>query len=229
MKKYKNVAIFPARYGSKRIKNKNIKLINHKPILKITFEIIKKSKLFDLIVLSSDSDRILKIGKKIGFDILSKRPKRISGDKVGTTKVIQYEIKKLKEKIIFENVCCIYPTGIFIEKKFLKKAFLALKKNKNAFIFPVQKYNHPIERSFEIVNKIKLKFSRENFKSRRTQDLKPKVHDAGQFYLAKTYTWFKKNQKNLFGIKIPRFSSFDIDTNQDLQDAKALIRFKKFK
>ena len=121
MKKYKNVAIFPARYGSKRIKNKNIKLINHKPILKITFEIIKKSKLFDLIVLSSDSDRILKIGKKIGFDILSKRPKRISGDKVGTTKVIQYEIKKLKEKIIFENVCCIYPTGIFIEKKFLKK------------------------------------------------------------------------------------------------------------
>ena len=65
MKKYKNVAIFPARYGSKRIKNKNIKLINHKPILKITFEIIKKSKLFDLIVLSSDSDRILKIEKKL--------------------------------------------------------------------------------------------------------------------------------------------------------------------
>ena len=74
MKKYKNVSIFPARKGSKRIKNKNIKLINHKPILKITFEIIKKSKLFDLIVLSSDSDRILKI-EKIGFDILSKRPK----------------------------------------------------------------------------------------------------------------------------------------------------------
>ena len=48
------------------------------------------------------------------------------------------------------------------------------------------------------------------------------------FILLKHILGLRKSKKS-FGIKIPRFSSFDIDTNQDLQDAKALIRFKKFK
>jgi CMP-N-acetylneuraminic acid synthetase len=48
MKKNINIAIIPARIGSKRIKKKNIKLFDNKPIIQKTFEIIKKSKLFNI-------------------------------------------------------------------------------------------------------------------------------------------------------------------------------------
>ena len=60
MKQNINIAIIPARIGSKRIKKKNIKLFNNKPIIKKTFEIIKKSKMFNEIVLSTDSDKKLR-------------------------------------------------------------------------------------------------------------------------------------------------------------------------
>ena len=53
-----NIAIIPARGGSKRIKNKNIKIFNHKPIIQHTIEILKKTNLFDLIVVSSDSRKL---------------------------------------------------------------------------------------------------------------------------------------------------------------------------
>ena len=56
-----NIAIIPARYGSKRIKHKNIKKFITKPIILHVIDLLKKSKFFDLIVVSSDSKKILDI------------------------------------------------------------------------------------------------------------------------------------------------------------------------
>ena len=67
MQRIKNTAIFIARGGSKRIKNKNIKKFHGKPIIYWTYKIVKKSKCFQKIVLSSDSDKILNIGKKLAL------------------------------------------------------------------------------------------------------------------------------------------------------------------
>ena len=72
-----NIAIIPARGGSKRIKKKNIKIFFNKPILHYTFDIIKKSKLFSKIILSTDDKEIAKVAKKIGFEIILKRSKKI--------------------------------------------------------------------------------------------------------------------------------------------------------
>ena len=136
MQRIKNTAIFIARGGSKRIKNKNIKKFHGKPIIYWTYKIVKKSKCFQKIVLSSDSDKILNIGKKIGFDILIKRPQNISDNHSDTNKVINHAIKCLSKKINMENVCCIYPCSVFIKISTLKKALKILKKNPKSFIFP---------------------------------------------------------------------------------------------
>ena len=133
--KLKNIAIIPAREGSKRIKNKNIKIFNSKPIIEWTFKIAKKSKLFDKIILTSDNIKILKLGKKIGFDILIKRPKKYATNFIGTAPVVKHAIQLLKKKINFDNVCCIYPCNPFIQVKDLKSAISNIKKNENNFIF----------------------------------------------------------------------------------------------
>ena len=67
-----NIAIIPARQGSKRIKNKNIKLFFKKPIIYHTIRILKESKIFDHIIITSDSNKILNYCKKQGCDILIK-------------------------------------------------------------------------------------------------------------------------------------------------------------
>ena len=56
----KIIAIIPARDNSKRIKNKNLLKINNKPILEINYNNLKKTKIFDKIILSSESNRIQK-------------------------------------------------------------------------------------------------------------------------------------------------------------------------
>ena len=57
-----------ARGGSKGVKNKNIKLINKKPLISYTIKQAKKSKLFDKIVVSTDSKNIQKCAQKFGAE-----------------------------------------------------------------------------------------------------------------------------------------------------------------
>ena len=58
-----NVAIIPARKGSKRIKNKNIKLFNGKPIIAWSIEEAKKTKIFDEIIVTTDCEKIARISR----------------------------------------------------------------------------------------------------------------------------------------------------------------------
>ena len=163
---------------------------NNEPIIKKTFEIIKKSKIFNEIVLSSDSDKILNLGKKIGFTQLIKRPKILSDDYIGTDEVIVHAIKILKEKINISNVCCIYPCNPFLQISDLKKAFKLIKNNKRTFVLSISNYTHPIERGFVLNKKNnRIKNINSKFIKFRTQDITSKYFDAGQFYFGKSSSW----------------------------------------
>ena len=76
-----NIAIIPARQGSKRIKGKNIKNFFGKPIISYVIKEVIKSKIFDYIIVSTDSHKIKKISEKYGAKVFFKRPKKISNDK----------------------------------------------------------------------------------------------------------------------------------------------------
>jgi len=154
----KNLAIVPARGGSKRLKNKNIKFFFGKPILQRTFNIIKESGLFDQIILTSDSSRIKKLGKKIGFNFVLDRSKKLANNKATTLEVIKDSILKYNCDE-FNFVCCIYPCNPLLQIRDLKKTFKIVKKINKKFIFPVCEYPHPLERAFNIVGKKKLYLS----------------------------------------------------------------------
>lgn len=225
-----NIAIIPARLGSKRIKRKNIKIFNSKPMMEWTFKFLKKSKLFQKIVLTSESEKILRLGKKIGFDILIKRPNYLSNDFVGTRTVINHAILKLKKKIQIGNVCCVYPCNPFLQSSDLKKAFQVIKNNNKKFLLTVSKYTHPIERAYYFNNKNnRIKFINPKFSRFRTQDLSHKYFDTGQFYLASQDVWLKKTMTNTIGIKIPNWRMVDIDTIEDWKRAEIFYSFLKNK
>ena len=76
----KVVAIIPARSGSKGIRLKNIKKLNGKPLIQYTIDVAKKCKMIDRILVSTDSQKIANISKKLGVEVPFLRPKKISGD-----------------------------------------------------------------------------------------------------------------------------------------------------
>lgn len=225
--KIKSIAIIPARAGSKRIKNKNIKKFNSYPMIEWAYKIARNSMLFDKIILSSDSDKILKLGKKIGFDILIKRPLKLATDRIGTTPVIAHAIKSIKDIISFDNVCCIYPCNPFIQVKDLKNSIKILKKNKNNIIFSITNFSHPIERALYFYKKNKLKYVSNYFSNKRTQDLKTKYFDTGQFYFANKMTWLNLKKSNKIGLKIPNWRVVDIDNREDWKRAEIFYKFLK--
>ena len=124
-----NIAIIPARSGSQRIKNKNIKLFSKKPIIYWTLKILKEANLFKFIAVTSDSSKILKYSKEYGCDILIKRPKNLSDQKTSTHSAIKHAIKVLKLKSQTNiNIFCVYPCNPLLQIADLKKSLLELKK-----------------------------------------------------------------------------------------------------
>ena len=144
-----HIAIIPARSGSKRIKNKNIKKFINEPIIAKTIKIVRKFNKFDKIYVSTNSNKIKKIAENCGAIVPFLRNKKLSGDKVITHDVIVDLLKKISLENV-ETVTCLYPTSVFIEKKHIIEARKILKKNKQKYVFSATKYEHPIQRAFSI-------------------------------------------------------------------------------
>lgn len=225
-----NIAIIPARSGSKRIKRKNIKLFWGKPIISYAIKCAKESKIFDKIIVSSDSEKIIKIAKKFGAEAPFKRPANISKDSSGTIEVIKHAIKWLQKKGNKPKfICCIYATTPLMMPEDLKKSYKIIEKNK--FVIAASKFSYPIQKSFYLKdNKIKLyHYSR---RSTASQKLKPTYHDAGQFYWATTKTWLNSKSilnNNSFAFKLPQMRVQDIDSPEDWKIAEKLFKLKKIK
>ena len=112
-----NICIIPARKGSKRIKNKNIKKINGKPIIGIVIKKLVKMSFFDHIIVTTDSKKYEKISYKYGANLVLSRNKKLSADNIGINQVVRDVLNKLKSKKICPKlIVCVYPTSIFIDK-----------------------------------------------------------------------------------------------------------------
>ena len=222
-----NIAIIPARYGSKRIKHKNIKKFITKPIILYVIDLLKKTKFFDLIVVSSDNKRILNIAKQGGANYLINRPKELANDKVDTRSVILHSISELEKIYELKKIFCVYPTSVFLTKKIIKNALELEKRTKN-YVFSAIQYDHPIQRSFtKNYKNIKLNNPKKIFS--RTQDLKKNYHDAAQFYLASKEKW-KKSKSIICNeasfVELTKFEALDIDNLDDWKFAEILHKNK---
>lgn len=222
----KSLCIIPARSGSKRIKNKNIIKFNKQPIIYWSLIVALKSKCFDKIIVSTDSDKIIRIVNKFGLNIeCFKRPKSISRDTTPLFEVVRNYLKKSNKK--WKKVCCILPSSPLIDFKDIAITKKKLNK-KTKFIFPITNYSHPINRSLIKDKNNYIKFKYKNSSLKNTQSFKENFHDAGQFYWGFSSEFLK--YKNIFdskkvkGYYIPNFKVRDIDTINDLRIAQNIFK-----
>ena len=85
-----NICLIPARSGSKRLKNKNIKNFFGNPIIAYTIKTEIKSKLFDEVIVSTDSNKYISIAKKYGATVPFLRSKKLSSDYARDVDVIRF-------------------------------------------------------------------------------------------------------------------------------------------
>lgn len=221
-----NIAIIPARLGSKRLRQKNIKSFFGKPIIFYSIEAAKKTKIFDKIIVSTESEKLKRIVEKNGAEVPFLRPKKMADDKSHFNEAIAFTINQLKEKYNNINyICCIYPTSPLVNYKDIIKGLKILKKSES-YVFSACKYISPPQRSFYFKNR-KLKFLLPNNYHKRSQDLETIYHDAGQFYWGSQKTWI--NEKVIFNnkskiVEIDYLNFMDINYLEDFKLAKQLYR-----
>lgn len=217
--------IIPARSGSKRIKNKNILKFHGVPLIGRTIKTAKNTKIFEKILVSSDSKKIINISQKYGAKSYGLREKKYAGDKITINQSLFQEIKKysLQKVDIF---CCIYPATPLLQPYMLRDAYKKFIKGKYDSLISVTKYDYPIFRALK-VDKKKVNFLWKKFEKKMSQDMLETVHDCGYFYFFKTKN-FIKNKKiitnNTGFYEIPKNLAIDIDNKIDLKIAKKLFK-----
>jgi N-acylneuraminate cytidylyltransferase len=223
-----NIAIIPARGGSKRIPGKNIKLFAGKPLIAYSVEAAKASGLFDKIIISTDSEEVAEVAKAFGADVPFTRPQTLSNDVVGTRPVTNHAIKFCIENFYKpEFCCCIYATAPFLDAKFLQQGLDDLKQHsEKSFAFSVTSFPFPVQRALiKSASGVSPMFPESIGK--RSQDLEEAYHDAGQFYWGKTDDYLS-NQKifshHSLPVILPRHLVQDIDTPEDWQRAELMYQ-----
>jgi len=230
-KKIKLIALIPARSGSQRIKNKNIYNLNKKPLIAYSIKSALKTKIFDRVIVSTDSVKYAKIAKKYGADVPFLRPKCLADDYAGTTPVIAHAIKWQNEHgEETSEACCLYATAPFVHVGDLQKGLALLVETKSDYAFSVTSYSFPIQRAVRITKDNRVEMFQPEYFNSRSQDLEQAWHDAGQFYWGRSESWL--SEKKIFRefsipIPIPRYRVQDIDTQEDWD--RAVLLFKAIK
>jgi N-acylneuraminate cytidylyltransferase len=219
----KKLAIITARSGSKRIPKKNIKDFFGKSIIAYSIEAAIGSKIFDEVMVSTDSDEIADIARKYGAKIPFMRSKKNSDD-FSTTADVIYEVlteyKKINQE--FDIACCIYPTAVFVNEKKLTEAYKKLVDFGADSLVPVVKFSFPIQRSLKIEDNL-LQFIWPENMNKRSQDLQPSYHDCGQFYFLNVKKFLEQKMlftKNTVAFEISESEVQDIDNEEDWKIAE---------
>lgn len=223
-----NVAIVPARGGSRRIPKKNIRSFCGRPIIEYTIEAALKSTSVDMVFVSTDDSTIEEIGKEMGAQSIGLRSRDLSDDQSGTTDVIRYEISRLFEiGLEPEFIAEIYPTAPFLKGSTIDAAFRTLLQSSDTyFAFTATYFSYPVQRGFFVESGVCTPLFENEF-NRRSQDLERVYHDAGQLYWGSTDSWLTRNfrfDKNALPVVISPTEAWDIDTEEDWYIAEAMYR-----
>jgi pseudaminic acid cytidylyltransferase len=221
-----NLCIIPARGGSKRILRKNIKPFFKKPIIAYAIETALNSGLFDEVMVSTEDEEIAKIASKFGANIPFYRSLEMAND-FATTKDVTLEVVKkyLDIGVKYNNLCCIYPTSILMTVEDLVKGYSLL--NEHEIALPATKFSYPPQRCFHKIDNNRLVYTHPENIQKRSQDLMPLYHDAGQWYWQKIETLSKlQHEINRGFVELPNLRVQDIDTYEDWEMAK--IKYNRF-
>ncbi|PFG11726.1 pseudaminic acid cytidylyltransferase [Marinobacter sp. LV10MA510-1] len=224
----RNVAVIPARGGSKRIPEKNIRDFCGKPMIAWSIEAAKASGCFELVVVSTDDEDIARLAREWGAKVPFMRPPELSDDYTGTSPVVRHALQWLAENnVAVDYACCLYATAPFVSPEDLRLGLKMLLKEQSDFAFSVTSFDYPIQRAIRINPAGRVAMFSPEHAGTRSQDLEEAWHDAGQFYWGSAQAWLEKC--SMFGehsvpVKLPRHRVQDIDTPEDWARAEWLFK-----
>ena len=218
-----NIAIIPARMGSKRLPGKNKLLLGGIPLVVHSIRYAKLyNNLIDKIIVSTDDADIKAIALSEGVEVID-RPEEISGDEATTLSALQHVLANIKEDV--ENIFLLQPTSPLRPENLLGNTFKEFSNGKYESLMTVS-------RSYQKFGKIENnQFIPFNYKmGQRSQDLEPLYFENGLLYIIKA-SLIRQDKllgENNFPFIVDHpFSKVDIDEKEDFEYAEFLLNRKE--
>jgi N-acylneuraminate cytidylyltransferase len=226
-----NLAVIPARGGSKRIPRKNIRPFGGRPMIAWSIEAASASGLFDRVIVSTDDEEIADCARSHGAEVPFTRPPELSDDHAGTLEVVRHAVERtVEEGARPEAVCCLYATAPFVTAEDLAAARAMLMDGDFNYVFAAARFPCPVQRGFTRSPAGTMELLFPEHRLTRSQDLPPVYHDAGQFYWGRTEAWLEG--RAIFGersgfVELPSWRVQDIDTPEDWTKAEQMLEILK--
>ena len=223
----RNLAIIPARIGSKRLRNKNIKRFLGKPLLSYAIEVAKQSDIFDVIHVSTESEKVATVAESQGISTDFFRPVHLATDNATLNDVCLFVVEKYQELgLLFDNMCMIWATSPLLKPEDINNSFKLLGKS-NGSVIGVTEYDLPFNCASEFGTDNVLRPVFPDLQNKRRSDLPKYVCDNGSFCWVKIDSFLREKSWQIplaSGYFMPKERSVDIDTEYDWELAKHLCK-----
>jgi CMP-N,N'-diacetyllegionaminic acid synthase len=215
--KKKCLAVIPARGGSRRLKRKNIKEFNGKPLIGWSIIEALKSKYIDRLVVSTEDEEIAEIAKSFGASVPYLRPSYLSQDDVGATEPI---LELLKNFNNYDQIVLLQPTSPLRLYKDIDACIKISNQQKGYPCIAVSEVVHDIGVlvTKDIKNKISLYKNKDNNKVLKINGA---IYTSSAAILNKHKTFITNNA---LGYEMPIDRSIDIDTIHEFRLAENYMK-----
>ena len=223
-----NIAVIPARSGSKGLPDKNIRTFLGKPLIAYTIKAALDSGLFDQVIVSTDSKEYAHISEEFGALVPKLRSPELSGDKVGSWDVVREVVSWVDEseyRGTIDTVCLLQPTSPARTAQDIIDAYALYADKAAKCVVSVCEEDHPVEWSRRLGADGEMAAFANPESMMRRQDLQPSYRVNGAIYiLSKNRLDDTENlyASDCYGYKMPRERSIDIDDIYDFVAAEAI-------
>lgn len=216
--------LITARGNSKGIPNKNMREINGYPLIYYSAKAALKSKYFEKVFLSTDSENIAKYGKSLGLEIPYLRPQNLAQDDSKSIDSVKHLIRNCS---LSGAICLIQPTTPLVTKNDINKALEIYIKNKKN-VLSVSESSFQPTNTCQINSHDEMIFIKKNTgKPRQKLDKYFKLN--GAIFINSIESIISKNslvQDKSIAFIMPKWKSIDIDNLTDLRIAELILKNK---
>lgn len=229
----RTLGVIPARGGSKRIPNKNLKEIGGKPLVAHTIEHAAQSEHLTEAVVSTEDEEIKKTAKEYGGEVPFDRPAELATDTAKTREVVTHALDWFEERgETFDYVCRLQPTSPLRKPEDIDACIETVHEDEDATgVMTVSEYFFPPEWSLTERDDGYLTeylvdgylFDEGQTRSQNTGNV---YCSNGAVSIAAVDAWRETGMfytERSLAYEVPRIRSFDLDEPEDLKVVRALF------
>lgn len=224
----RNIAIIPARSGSKGLKDKNILPLNGVPLMAYTIKAALDSGKFDKVMVSTDSEEYARIARQWGAEVPFLRSPEVSTDTASSWWVVREVLERYNQMgESFDTFALLQVTSPLRTGKHIAEAYDYMSQKQANAVVAAHKLSMPLEKCMHLDADLRMDGCSKNV-SKPRQMFRDAYHNNGSIYICRTDVFLEEGtifEKNCYAYLMNSLYSTDVDDLVDFQMAEAIIQY----